>query len=93
MCLLVIVGFQLPNMEQQTTPRHELIQGQDRTIESGNLKVDLDKLVCHPTCQVIVEILKRHFIRNLLTASCAVPEVYLTQFWESLKVSDDDKTI
>ena len=80
-------------MEQQSTPRHELIQGQDRTIAQGNLKVDLDKIVCHPTCQVIVEILKRHFIRNLLTASCAVPEVYLTQFWESLKVSDDDTTI
>ena len=74
--LLVIVDFQVLIMEQQTTPRHELIQGQDRTIAQSNLKMDLDKLVCHPTCQIIVEILKRHFIRHALTESAAVPEVY-----------------
>ena len=80
-------------MEQQTTPRHELIQGQDRAIAQSNLKVDFDKIVVHPTCLIIIEILRRHFISHALTASAAVPEVYLTQFWETLNVSKDNKVM
>lgn len=91
--LLVIVEFQVLIMEQQSTPRHELIQGKDRAIAQSNLKVDLDKIVCHPTCQVIVEILKRNFIRYALTESTAVPEIYLTQFWETLRVTDDNQVM
>ena len=80
-------------MSQGTTPRHELIQGQERTVGKSNRLVDLEKLPCHPTCQVIVEILKNHFIRQALTSTCAVPEVYLTQFWEQLEVSRDNNTM
>ena len=80
-------------MSQGTTPRHELIQGDERNIEKSNLKVDLGKLPCHPTCQIIVEILQHHYIRQLLTCSCSVPEVYLTQFWKSIDVSKDGKTM
>ena len=67
-------------MSQTPTPRHELIQGEEREIGKSNLKVDFTKLQCHPTCEIIVEILKNHFIQRLLTASCSVPEVYMIQF-------------
>ena len=80
-------------MSLASTPRHELIQGEERNVGKSNVKVDLETLLCHPTCQIIVEILKGHFIRHILTTSCAVPEVYLTQFWESLEVSRDNKTM
>lgn len=57
------------------------------------MKVDLETILRHPTCQIIIEILKGYFIRNLLTTTCSVPEVYLTQFWETLEVSRDSKTM
>lgn len=80
-------------MSQGSVARNELIQGEERTISKSNMKVDLEKLPCHPTCQIIVEILMRHFIRLILMNSSKVPEVYLTQFWESLEVSQDNKTM
>ena len=93
LCLLVVLYISGTNMSLASTPRHELIQGEERNVGKSNVKVDLETLLCHPTCQIIVEILKGHFIRHILTTSCAVPEVYLTQFWESLEVSRDNKTM
>ena len=80
-------------MSIASTPRHELIQGEERTIGKSNLKVGLETITCHPTCEIIIEILKGHFIHNLLTTTCSVPEVYLTQFWETLEVSRNNKTM
>ena len=80
-------------MSQTSTPRQTLLKGQERAVGKSNMKVDFDSLPCHPTCQIIVEILRRHFVRHLLTESCDVPEVYMTQFWESFKASKNHKTI
>ena len=93
LCLLVVLYISGTNMSHASTPRHELIQGEERNVGKSNLKVDLEILPCHPTCQIIVEILKGHFIQHILTTSSAVPEVYLTQLWESLEVSRDNKTM
>ena len=57
------------------------------------MRADLDNLPCHPTCQVIVKILKNHFIKPLLTESSSVPEIYMTQFWESMKVNKESNSI
>ena len=80
-------------MSNTPTPRHELIQGDEREIGKSNLKVDFDKIQCHATCEIIVEILRNHVINPLLTASCEAPEVYMIQFWKNFEVSKDRKTI
>lgn len=80
-------------MAKKSTPRHELIQGDERVIAKTNHRIELDKLTCHPTCAIILELLKEHFIYNLLTVTTTVPEVYLTQFWESIEISKNEKSL
>ena len=80
-------------MAKASTPRHELIQGDERVISKTNHRIDLDTITCHPTCAIIREILKEHFIVNLLTVTTSVPEVYLTQFWESIEISKNEKSL
>ena len=80
-------------MAKKSTPRHELIQGDERVIAKTNHRIDLDSITCHDTCAIILEILKRHFIYNLLTITTEVPEVYLTQFWETIEISKDEKSL
>ena len=73
--LLIISGTQ---MAKTSTPRHELIQGDERIIAKTNHRIDFETFTCHPTCAIILELLKEHFIFNLLTITTTVPEVYLT---------------
>ena len=80
-------------MAKASTPRHELIQGDERVISKTNHRIDLDTITCHPTCAIIRELLKEHFIFNLLTITTSVPEVYLTQFWESIEISKNEKSL
>ena len=65
-------------MAKASTLRQELIQGEERVIAKTNHRIDLDTITCHPTCAIIRELLKEHFIVNLLTVTTSVPEVYLT---------------
>ena len=80
-------------MAKASTPRHELIQGEERVIAKTNHRIELDTITCHPTCVIIRELLKHHFIYNLLTVTTTVPEVYLTQFWESIEISKNEKSL
>ena len=80
-------------MAQTSTPRHELISGEEKDMGRSNLKVDFNKLQCPPGCEVIVEILRHHFFGQLLTTSCTVPEVYIIQFWKHFEPSKDRKTV
>ena len=80
-------------MAQTSTPRHELIGDKERDMGRSNLKVDFDKIQCPPGCEIIVEILRHHFLGQLLTKSCTVPEVYIIQFWKYLEPSKDRKTL
>lgn len=65
----------------------------ERTIGGNNSRFDLENLQCHPTCQVVVEILKRQLCQPLLNKSSSVPEIYLHQFWYTVKISKSEKTL
>ena len=80
-------------MSQGSTPRSQLLKGTEKPVGKGHMRADLENLPCHSTCQVIVEILKNHFIKPLLTESSSVPEIYMTQFWESMKVDKESNSI
>jgi hypothetical protein len=80
-------------MAKKSTPRHELIQGDERVIAKTNHRIELDNLICLPTCAIVLELLKEHLICNLLTVTTTVPEVYLTQFWETIEISKNEKSL
>ena len=90
-CLLFVVLHFREIMSRGSVAKSKLIRGEERTISKSNMIVDLNKLPCPPSCQIILDILQNCFIKHILINTAKVPEVYLTQFWESLQVSRDNK--
>ncbi|GKE41999.1 hypothetical protein Tco_1469283, partial [Tanacetum coccineum] len=71
---------------QHITPANELVPlDYQVTIERCNNKTTLLKIPCPKECRIVGQLFKDHALSSVLTATVDVPDIYIQQFWKTVK--------